>query len=195
MKPPTKTKDTPSCADATHRCPARLRPKAGQPETRRATRDSDIRLSDPLSASTARRCAKGPQYSQARCRSLKVELSRVESADGLIRQEPGRSPRLQLGVRYGSRFGRTAYGDGDAQWRRVSGALRRCGQLSEGRQSDPSSVRIPSPLRVGVHRRSRRCARVSFCLLTFFWTSKRSESHSSAKQEVRLTRECRKTRG
>ena len=32
----------------------------------------------------------------------------------------------------------------EAQGRRVSGALRRCGQLFEDRQSDPSSGRIPS---------------------------------------------------
>ena len=62
----TKTKDTLSCADATHRCPARLRPQAGQPETRRATRDSDIRLSYPLAASTARRCAQGNLIQAAR---------------------------------------------------------------------------------------------------------------------------------
>ena len=56
--------------------------------------------------------------------------------------------------------------------------------LFERRQSDASSGRIPSPLRVAVNRREAPalCPGVFFLCLLSFGQAKESESHSSAKQ-------------
>ena len=125
----------------------------GQPETRRAARDSNIRLSFSLSASTARRYAQGDPI-QAKTGSLTLRKDREAIFVGQRRRRvrPERSQTLQrlldhhLNYRdsvvtpvFGPRVERR-----EAQGRRVSGALRRGGQLFEDRQSDPSSGRIPS---------------------------------------------------
>ena len=104
-------------------------------------------------------------------------LCRIRRAPNPTRAEPQAENRL-AGV------GDSHYGPDVCIWARCTATQTRSGEgcpahcagaysMSEDRQSDPSSVRIPSPLRVAVNRRSRRCARVSFPLLTFFWTSKR----------------------
>ena len=147
----------------------------GQPETRRAARASNIRLSFSLSASTARRCAQGDRI-QTKTGSLTLRQDREAIFVGQRRRQvrPERSeiptPYAEANLRPGARLAVPVFGPRvarrEAQGRRVS-------SMSEDRQSDPSSVRIPSPPRVGVNRRSRRRARVSFPLLTFVWTSKR----------------------
>ena len=175
----TKTKDTLSCAEATHRCPARLRPQAGQPETRCAQTSGRL---DPLAARAARRCAQGGLI-QTKTGSLTLRQDRKAIFVGQCRRQvrPERSHPIQplLGScsNGDSRAAAPVFGPlvkrREAQGRRVSGALRRCGQLFERRQSDASSGRIPSDRAsqcTGAPR--RRVTRVSFLLVTSLWTSK-----------------------
>ncbi|MAS11631.1 MAG: hypothetical protein CMN26_16550 [Salinisphaera sp.] len=73
-------------------------------------------------------------------------------------------------------------GDGDAQRRRVSGALRRCGKVFEHRQSDASFCRIPSPRAsecTGAKR--RRCARVSFSFAYFLLDKQKKVSRTAVR--------------
>ena len=55
--------------------------------------------------------------------------------------------------------------------------------MSEDRQSDPSSVRIPSSLRVVVNRRSRRCARVSFSFAYFLLDKQKKVSRTAVRNK------------
>ena len=146
----TKTKDTLSCADATHRCPARLRPKEDSRKLAalRATQTSVclFLFRPPLLGATP----KGTEY---RLETGSLSLRNQDRRAILVGQcrrrvRPERSQTLQrlldhhfnyrgsvVAPVFGSRVARR-----EAQGRRVSGALRRCGQLSERRQSDASLV-------------------------------------------------------
>ena len=131
--------------------PSHRGPQAGRPETRCAQTSGRL---DPLAARAARRYAQGDRI-QTKTGSLtlrKQDREAIFVGRRRRRVRPERSQTLQrlldrhLNYRdsvvapvFGSRVARR-----EAQGRRVSGALRRCGQLFEDRQSDPSSGRIPS---------------------------------------------------
>ncbi len=81
----------------------------------------------------------------------------------------GTTPHLPSRVCIRSPF--RAGADVQVAW--VSGAPRQRGQLSEHRQSDASSGRVPGNLYGCAYPRSGRICRGSFPLVTFVWTSKR----------------------
>ncbi len=80
----------------------------------------------------------------------------------------GPTPHLPSRVCICSPF--RAGADVQAAW--VSGAPRQRGQLSEHRQSDASSGRVPGNLCGCADPRSGRICRGSFVLVPFIWTSK-----------------------
>ena len=125
--------------------------ESGPPETRRAARDSNIRRSFSLSASTARRCAQGRNTNP---------LLPVSGGFACIP----------------SRYTATQARSGDGCPAHCAGAA----SLSEGRQSGPSSGRIPSPRASACTGASRRRVGCPF-LGSFFWARKRRNSHCSAK--------------
>jgi len=87
--------------------------------------------------------------------------------------------RFWLGVCIQARCTATETRSGDGCPAHCAGAY----SMSEDRQSDPSSVRIPSPLRVGVHRRSRRCARVSFSFAYFLLDKQKKVSRTAVRNQ------------
>ena len=166
----------------------------GQPETRRAARDSDIRLSFSLSASTARRCAQGDRI-QTKTGSLTLRQDREAIFVGQRRRQvrPERSeiptPYAEANLRPGARLAVPVFGPRvarrEAQGRRVSGALRRCGQLSERRQSDASSGRKSFGPSIAVHRRAsrRRATRVSFSFAYFLLDKQKKVSRTAVRNQ------------
>ena len=176
----TKTKGTLSCADATHRCPARLRPQAGQPETRRAARDSDIRLSYPLAASTARRCAQGDPIQAGSLSLAQGRACCVGLGFSLIRRERSRWVRSGSVGALVSVVGRvsvfvprcaaTETRSGEGFPAHCAGAAR-CLSIAKAMRVFAASLR-----REHQSAPARSAGAVPGCLfplLTFFWTSKR----------------------
>ena len=106
------------------------------------------------------------------------QRTKYSAGDPVLRVEPepavgalwfGPTPHLPSRICICSPF--RAGADVQAAW--VSGAPRQRGQLSEHRQSDASSGRIPGNLCGCARPRSGRICRGSFPLVTFVWTSKR----------------------
>ena len=150
----------------------------GQPETRRAARDSNIRLSFSLSASTARRRAQGDpiqasslSLAQGHARSYRIRQSLIRW-NGAARRVLVRQTKI-LALCLTAVFGPVA-------------RRRRHGVATGVRRTAPvrtACLRIAKAIRV-LYASRRRC--VSECtgvagavpgclfpLLTFFWTSKR----------------------
>ena len=162
--------------------PSHHESRAGRPETRCAQTSGRLFR---LLAALLGAAPKGPEYRQARWRWLGAwRFWRTRTLTNYLIEE--RLPYVFEPV-----SAATQRRSGDGCPAHCAGAR----SMSEDRQSDPSSARIPSTLRIGVHRRSRRCAGCLLCWLLKFGQANESHSHSSAKQKERLAREYQKARG
>ena len=152
----------------------------------RATQTSGclIRLRPPLLGAAP----KGPNTGKlAVARARLGFLCCIRRAPNPTRAEPQAENRLAgvgdsrcgPGVCIQARCTATETRSGDGCPAHCAGAY----SMSEDRQSDPSSVRIPSPLRVGVHRRSRRCARVSFSFAYFLLDKQKKVSRTAVRNQ------------
>ena len=152
----------------------------GQPETRRAARDSDIRLSFSLSASTARRCAQGDPIQASSLLLAQGRACCVGLGVRLIRRERSRRVRsgsvgvlvsvVGLAFVFGPRCAATETRSGEGCPAHCAGAAR-CLSIAKAMRVFAASLRREH--RSAPARSAGAVPGCLFPLLTFFWTSKR----------------------